>query len=265
VFETLKHSAALAIKRILFSRDGEPYTIAGTTLHFVPGTRPVHPKYRNSPNGVTRYDAMQVEMVAELLNPGDFAIDIGGHVGQYALIMAARCGATGKVISFEPDAHARKQFIANLALNKDIAAPQLEALALSDQGGPAILFSRGGDANSSLSLSGLPSMALEDLEQMEVTLCTLDDYLREHALPVPQLVKIDTEGAEIRILSGAKALLVSDAIILCELHPYAWEGFGNSFAELQQLLIETGRHMRYIDQPHPLEGEPVYGVVLLER
>lgn len=260
-----RHRAALAIKRLLYGRRGEPYAVAGTTLRFVPGTRPVQLKYRNSPNGVARYDALQVELIAELLQPGDFAIDIGAHAGQYALIMAARCGAGGRVISFEPDAHARRHFAANVALNPGIARPALEPLALSDASGSATLFSRGGDSNSSLSLSGLPTMAIEDLEQMDVTLCALDDYLREHGLPAPRLVKIDTEGAEIRILSGARALLASDAVILCELHPYAWEGFGNSFADLQELLAQSGRHMRYIDQAAPAQGEPAYGVVLLER
>ena len=108
-------------------------------------------------------------------------------------------------------------------------------------------------------------MALADLEQMDVTLSTLDDYLQQNGLPIPKLVKIDTEGAEIRILKGAEALLASDAEILCELHPYAWEGFGSSFEELQELLAKCGRRMRYLDQSQPAQGYPEYGVVVLER
>lgn len=265
MFRELKFKAILALKQLLYGRRGEPFRIAGTTLRFVPGTRPILPKYRNSANDISRYDALQVEQIAQRLKPGDLAMDIGAHAGQYALIMAACCGPSGKVIAFEPDSHAREILLENLALNPGIARPVVEEFALSDHSGPATLFSRGGDSNSSLSLSGLPTMAVEDLEQIDVTLCTLDDYLRQRGLPFPKLIKIDTEGAEILILRGAEAVLASDAEILCELHPYAWEGFGNSLADLQALLEKSGRRMRYIDQPQPVLGEPIYGVVYLER
>jgi hypothetical protein len=52
----------LAIKHTLYSRKGEPYSIAGYTLRFVPGTRPFHLKYANLPperDDVARYDSLQ--------------------------------------------------------------------------------------------------------------------------------------------------------------------------------------------------------------
>ena len=265
MFREFRFKAILALKQLLYGRRGEPFRIAGALLRFVPGTRPILPKYRTSTNDISRYDALQVEQIAQRLGPGDLAMDIGAHAGQYALIMAARCGPGGKVIAFEPDSYAREILLRNLALNPGIARPVVEEFALSDRSGPAMLFSRGGDSNSSLSLSGLPTMAIEDLEQIEVTLCTLDDYLHQRGLPFPKLIKIDTEGAEIQILRGAEAVLASDTEILCELHPYAWEGFGDSFADLQALLAKSGRQMRYIDQPQAALGEPTYGVVYLER
>ena len=67
------------------------------------------------------------------------------------------------------------------------------------------------------------------------------------------------------ILRGAETVLASDAVILCELHPYAWEGFGTSADDLATLLARFGRKMRYLDQAHPVEGPPIYGIVLIER
>lgn len=265
MFQNFKHQAVLALKRLIYRRSGEPYQIDGTTLRFAPGTRPVLTKYRTSPDSISRYDALQVLLLTEKLGPGDFAIDVGAHAGQFALIMAARCGPTGRVIVFEPDTHARKKLEHNLGLNKGVPRVTVESLALSDHKGSATLFSRGGDSNSSLSTSGLPGSAPDDLEQLDVTLSTLDDYLHEHNLTMPKLVKIDTEGAEIRILLGAKALLESSAEVVCELHPYAWEGFGSSLEELQGLLAECGRTMRYLDQTEAVQGIPEYGIVLLER
>ena len=100
---------------------------------------------------------------------------------------------------------------------------------------------------------------------MVVPLVTLDAYVRDAGLRQPRLIKIDTEGAEIRVLKGAPKLLASDAEIVCELHPYAWEEFSNSFAELKMLVSNSGRRMRYLDQHAEIGSDVKYGTVLLER
>jgi hypothetical protein len=94
---------------------------------------------------------------------------------------------------------------------------------------------------------------------------TLDSYLSEHRLPVPRCVKIDAEGAEIRILKGAKQILASSADVVCELHPYAWREFGNTLAALKQLASTAGRRIRYLDQDVEIGDQVEYGTVLLER
>jgi hypothetical protein len=93
----------------------------------------------------------------------------------------------------------------------------------------------------------------------------LDTYIATHNLPEPRWVKIDTEGAEIRILKGAQKLLAGNAGVLCELHPYAWPEFGNTFAELKDLAAAAGRRMRFLDQDVEIGDTPEYGTVLLER
>ena len=81
----------------------------------------------------------------------------------------------------------------------------------------------------------------------------------------PDCVKIDVEGAEIRVLKGAKRLLESDAKIVCELHPYAWRDFGNSFSDLQFIAFAAGRRIRYLDQQHEITEPVKYGTVVLEK
>ena len=50
----------------------------------------------------------------------------------------------------------------------------------------------------------------------------LEDYMREHILPVPDLIKLDTQGSEIDILKGAPNLLgvVKYIVIETSLHTY---------------------------------------------
>jgi FkbM family methyltransferase len=177
--------------------------------------------------------------------------------------MAAMCGATGQVVAFEPDPHARQMLRRNLRLNPRIKTPRIESMAVSDAPGEAILYSRRGNANSSLARSGLGGRVADGCEKIVVPVVTLDSYLMRRAF-TPRWVKIDTEGAEIRILKGAQRLLASDAGIICELHPYAWAEFGNTCDELEQLVAASRRRIRYLDQRDEI-GEVKYGVVVLER
>jgi hypothetical protein len=140
----------------------------------------------------------------------------------------------------------------------------VEEYACSDRIGDAILYSCGGDSRSSLALAALGGINSR-ASQIRVPVVTLDDYLHQRGLPTPRWVKIDAEGAEIRILKGAPRLLASDAGILCELHPYVWPEMGNTLAELRDLAAAAGRRIRYIDQDGEIGDRADYGTVVLER
>ena len=262
---SLRHDIANSIKSLIYARSGEPYAINGHTLRYMPGTRPVRLHYINATNRNTRYDALHVKWLADNLKEGDTAIDIGAHYGVYSILMAAMCGPTGTVVAFEPDPYAREMLARNLALNPNIKKPVVESVACSDAPGQATLFSRGGNAQSSLVRSAVEFAPEHTSEQFTVPLVTLDSYIADNGLAVPRWVKIDPEGAEIRILKGAPRLLASDAGILCELHPYAWPEFGNSFAELKDIVAASGRRIRYIDEDQEVGDTATYGTVLLEK
>lgn len=253
------------LKRLAYGRTGEPYQIANRTLRYLPGTRPIRPRYVHSSNEVNRYDALQIQLLSEHLNEGDTAIDIGAHYGVFTVLMAAMCGLSGRIVAFEPDPYARAVLEKNLDLNPDLQRPQVESFACSDSEGESTLFSRGGNSQSSLVRSAVAFAPEDTLERVQVRLATLDSYLTKQKMPMPQWVKIDTEGAEIRILKGASNVLSSNAGIICELHPYAWPEFGTTFAELSDIVAAHGRRIRYLDQDVPIGNVPKYGTVLLER
>ena len=261
----LRHKLALAIKRLIYGRRGEPYHVQGHSLRYLPGTRPVRLRYIDSPNGITRYDALQVQLFSNGIEEGDFVVDIGAHCGQYSILMSAMCGLTGQVIAFEPDPYARELLLQNLRLNPQIKRPIVESCAVSDAAGEALLFSKGGNSQSSLARSGVEFSAVDKSEEIRVALVALDEYLQEHQWPMPRWVKIDAEGAEIRILHGAPQVLASEAGIICELHPYAWPEFGNTLSELKNLVAASGRRMRYLDQATEIGDHVEYGTVILER
>jgi FkbM family methyltransferase len=257
------HTGVLALKRLLYRNRGEPYRVNGRTLRYLPGSRPVRLAYVNSPNDSVRYDALQVQLLTDSVKEGDFAIDLGAHYGQYTLLLAALCGRSGKVVAFEPDPYAREMLDRNLSLNPEIKRPVVESVAVSNIDGESILYSRGGNSQSSLARSGVNFGGDDDSERIKVQVTTLDSYIDRAGFGEAKWVKIDTEGAEIRILQGARQLLASRASIICELHPYAWPEFGTTFEDLKALAAESGRFIRYLDESDEVGDTVRYGTVIL--
>lgn len=258
------HRSVTAAKRLWYRERGEPIQYGAHKLRYVSGTRPVRLKYINSPDVIVRNDATQIKFFLERVKPGDFVLDIGGHVGQYAVFFGSLVGESGRVISFEPDPKARETLLANLELNGLANRVDVEALALFDQEGTHTFFSKGADSMSSLARSGLGENALSpDVSEYTVATMRLDDYLEGKNLGHPQWVKLDTEGAEVNILKGATAVLESDATIVCELHPYVWEEFGTSFDELMNLITDAGRTVEYLDPSMRIKDGASYGSVII--
>jgi len=200
------------------------------------------------------------------LAEGDIAIDVGANYGQCTVVMAERCGNSGTVIAFEPNPHARFLLNRNFDLNSLVKRATIESFACSDvTGGEVELYHNNNASNSALVRFPGANESSKPLESFRVPVTTLDSYLAQRALPEPRCVKIDTEGAEIRVLQGARDLLSSSADILCELHPYAWPQFGNSLQELKDVVAQCGRRIRYLDQDLEIGENADYGIVALER
>ena len=257
------HGSLVSFKRLYYGTRGEPIRYGKHNLRYVPGTRPVRLKYVDSPNGTVRNDAKQISFFLEQLKPGDFVLDIGGHVGQYAVLFASLVSDSGQVISFEPDQSARAILEKNLALNNLTGRVLVEPLALFEVGGTHLLFSGGhADATAALIRPSPNSDKHTVLEQL-VNTERLDDYISSRDLRCPDWIKLDTEGAEVNILRGARDTLKAGAKVACELHPYAWPQFGTTFQELLDLVSECGRTISYLDESLSIKDGAFYGAALI--
>jgi FkbM family methyltransferase len=88
--------------------------------------------------------------------------------------------------------------------------------------------------------------------RFEVQLVRLDDYLREHPLPRIDAIKIDVEGAEVRVLRGAREMIERfRPLIIFEVCPAWLEKLGTSPGELFGEL--TGHSYAIL----PLDGSDV--------
>jgi FkbM family methyltransferase len=262
--QTIVDRVLVKAKGILYHGRGEPITYGAHLLRYIPGTRPPRMKYLETGDATTRNELRQIEFFLKNVRPGDVALDVGGHAGQYAVLLGSLTGNEGRVFSFEPDATARSFLVRNIELNKLEGRVSVEPVALSDRNGQHTFFSLGGNSMSSLARAGLGSASHSDLvSETIVQTMRLDDFVTKRGLRYPDWIKIDTEGAEILILKGAPETLRSVRGILCELHPYVWDEFGSTFDELLALVEESGRTIRYLDPAHDIADGPVYGTVVI--
>jgi FkbM family methyltransferase len=258
------NKAVLTAKKIFYAGRGEPITLGGHHLRYVVGTRPIREKYVDSPVETVSNDVRQMMFLVQSVKPGDFVLDIGANVGQYAVLFAALAGPTGKVISFEPAPAARKVLAKNLSLNGFESRVTVEPMALSDSDGTHTFYFRGADSMASLEREGFGTEAgAHDIEETVVNTTTIDRYLSSRGLNPPDWIKLDAEGAEVRILRGAQSVLRSKTSIVCELHPYAWPAFDSRFDELLDLVRSAGRQIRYLDSRYDIESGARYAAVII--
>lgn len=109
------------------------------------------------------------------------ALDVGAHVGNHALFLAAVCGL--RVYAFEPDPATFERLAANVRRN-----PDLDVLPVPAAAGVRTERARLG-----------PAMTVIPDPDGDVQIVAIDDFLTIDDLV---LVKIDVEGAEPAVLAG---------------------------------------------------------------
>lgn len=253
---TLWYSFVNAVKNILYIR-GEKYDFSGFSLRFLPNTRPARMVYLESGNDVVRNDLLQIKFLEKHFKPGQVIWDIGSHHGHYSIFAASVSDQKDRVFSFEPDDKARAVQVKNIAMNSFQDRINIMDVAVSKEDGFVDFLELDGNSNSRI-ING-PSAT--DAKARRITSRSLDSLLQE--IPSPDYVKIDTEGAEIDILRGGSALLSNPKVnFICELHPFAWDAFGVTYAEFVNLLQKHNRTITLLDDRKKGSDLPFYGTVL---
>ena len=82
---------------------------------------------------------------------------------------------------------------------------------------------------------------------------TLDTYLAETKIGTVDLIKIDVDGYECQVLTGAKNLLkIQSPPLVMELSPYILEERGASLELLLGILAGAGYRLEYLESGRPL-------------
>jgi len=139
----------------------------------------------------------EIDVLPQLVKPDFICWDIGANTGTYTIALSR---LAAKVYAFEPVPHSFatvKQVVA-LAHLRNV---ELHAVAMSDKKGRA-RFS----VPSEGFYGGYYLASFDDAGELEVETDTIDGLIAR-GIPEPDFIKCDVEGAEKRVIDGARGLL----------------------------------------------------------
>lgn len=191
------------------------------------------------------YEPDVAKLLIRLLGPGDVAVDVGANVGFMTVLMGCLVGPGGQVVAFEPDSANIERLRNNMVVagldNVTVIdrpasnrAEQLTFYINSDDSGGNALWDPGRYPGNERSK--------QQPRPLTVQATTVAQELHRLGVGVPRVIKIDTEGAEQKVLEGCHALLEGRHVpfIIAELHLFGLAQMGSSQALLRGLMEGYG-------------------------
>jgi FkbM family methyltransferase len=207
--------------------------------------------------GWSGYEPETVPVFRALAAEARVTLDVGAHVGFYALV-AGHANPAGRVFAFEPLPLAAERLRRHIGLNGLTNVECLPLAAADVDGAVAFHVPRGDALPCSAGTSAeFHAPWAHAMETTRVPSVTLDTFARERGLPTVDLLKIDVEGGEPAVLRGAATLLETHRPdIVCEVLS-ATRAADELAAILRPLgyafylLTADGPQRREHPEPHP--------------
>jgi FkbM family methyltransferase len=142
------------------------------------------------------YELEKQAALEKIIRPGMTVFDIGANAGFYTLAFSRLVGDKGHVWAFEPYAENAFNILRHIKLNHIRNVTLLQAAVVKKTGVTGFRVA----VNNSMGIVTKEGM-------YRVPAVSIDDLLADHTVPIPQVIKIDVEGAESLVLDGARTLL----------------------------------------------------------
>ena len=199
-----KRNPVLAVGRRIWWRVRWAITDEPWQLNLADGLRMVAPK---GGAGALIYYLGQSEpevaaFLKRTLTAGMTFWDIGAHLGEYSLLASKWVGSKGYVEAFEPQPDVF-EFLRHNVEQNSLSNVAMHRLAVSDCDGWATMSVHSEPSQSFLSHASVPT---DSMRSIQVRTRSLDAIVKSQSR-VPDVLKVDAEGAEDLILDGATALL----------------------------------------------------------
>ena len=160
------------------------------------------------------YEGESIKLAEKLLENGGVFVDIGANFGLYTCILSANKNV--RVYAIEPNYIVVPALLKNVALNRRDNVTVLNTALSSDV--QFVGFSLENPNNL-----GMASFEVKKNASFSVLSCPLNFIFESQKIPTAELIKIDIEGYEPRMILGAHNLITDNhPIIMIEVFPKLW-------------------------------------------
>ncbi|HEX5871696.1 MAG TPA: FkbM family methyltransferase [Longimicrobium sp.] len=203
------------------------------------------------------YAPLEGALVRAVLPPGGTFVDVGANIGFFTLFGAARVGAAGRVVALEPHPEVAAVLRTNVEMN-GLRNVRVMQLAAADTAGTVTLT---GFAGGNWGVSTIAHRAADGAPSFQVRSAPLDEVLREAGVGDVDLVKVDVEGAEGRVLRGMRDGLRARRYrrVLVELHPWEYGDAAAEFGEMAEEMRAAGYQGWLVNESAQAARRAYYG------
>lgn len=140
------------------------------------------------------YELDKQLVIERFVRPGMTIYDIGAQAGFYTLLFSRLVGESGRVFAFEPCPYEGRYLLDHVRMNSLANVRAIQAAVAEQMGLIGMTTDRGTCQN-------------QICDDRDAALMVPSLNLDNSGLPAPDLIKMDVEGAESAVLSGARSTL----------------------------------------------------------
>ena len=159
-------------------------------------------------------DPILLGLAEELISPGDTVWDIGANLGLFSFAAAVATGREGYVLAVEPDVRLVSLLHRSASVNKGHAPVEVVPAAVADDLGVS-RFNIARRNRSTNHLDGYGTSQTGGVRTTHLVPTLTLDWLAAR-FPVPDVIKIDVEEAEARVLAKSSSVLRARPKVICE-------------------------------------------------
>ena len=196
-----------------------------------------------------KIDQQLFAFVREFVNPGTVIWDVGANVGLLSVAAAGIAGKSGAVYAFEPDTWLVSLLRRTAALQPSTSAA-IDVLPVAVASAVALrTFDIARRSRQTSHLEGYGTSQSGGTQERHTVMAITLDWALAHAR-LPDVLKIDVEGAELEVLMGSTDLFSkARPVVLCEV--------GRAVAQQVTDFFHSRNYVLYDNELRPDARQPL--------